>query len=76
MIDIRLIKENPDEIIARYEAKEAFVADEIHEILRLDGERRAMIAENEKILNGEYGAGEDDATAAVIRLIPLSLAPS
>ena len=29
-----------------------------------------------KILNGEYGAGEDDATAAVIRLIPLSLAPS
>ncbi len=49
MIDIRLIKENPDEIIARYEAKEAFVADEIAEILRLDGERRAMIAENEAL---------------------------
>ena len=49
MIDIRLIKENPDEIIVRYEAKEAFVADEIHEILRLDGERRAMIAENEAL---------------------------
>ena len=49
MIDIRLIKENPDEIIARYEAKEAFVADEIREILRLDGERRAMIAENEAL---------------------------
>ena len=49
MIDIRLIKENPEEIIARYEAKEAFVADEIREILRLDGERRAMIAENEAL---------------------------
>lgn len=49
MIDIRLIKENPDEIIARYEAKEAYVADEIREILRLDGERRSMIAENEAL---------------------------
>lgn len=29
-----------------------------------------------KILDGKSGAGEDDATAAVIRLIPLSLTPS
>ena len=30
----------------------------------------------EKILEGERGDGEDDATAAVIRLVPLSMAPS
>ena len=49
MIDIRLIKENPDEVIKRYEAKEAYVGDEIHRILELDGARRAMIGENEAL---------------------------
>ena len=29
-----------------------------------------------QLLKGQQGAGEDDATAAVIRLIPLSMAPS
>lgn len=49
MIDIRLIKENPDEVIKRYEAKEAYVGDEIRRILELDGARRAMIGENEAL---------------------------
>ena len=49
MIDIRLIKENPDEVIKRYEAKEAYVADEIARILELDKQRREMIGENEAL---------------------------
>ena len=49
MIDIRLIKENAEEVIARYEAKEAFVADEIKRILELDRVRRDMIGENEAL---------------------------
>ena len=47
MIDIKLIKEDPQAIIKRYEAKEAFVADEIARILELDKARRELIAENE-----------------------------
>ena len=45
MIDIKLIKEDPQGIIKRYEAKEAYVADEIGRILELDKSRREMIGE-------------------------------
>ncbi|MBQ7161462.1 MAG: serine--tRNA ligase [Clostridia bacterium] len=49
MIDIKLIKEDPQGIIKRYEAKEAYVADEIGRILELDKSRREMIGENEAL---------------------------
>ena len=49
MLDIKYIRENPDEVIARLKNKGRDAAEEIAEILRLDGERRAMITENESL---------------------------
>ena len=49
MLDIRIIKENPDDVIARLAAKGKDAAEEIKEILRLDEERRALISETENI---------------------------
>lgn len=47
MLDIKYIKENPEEVIARLAKKGQDARAEIEEILKLDGERRALIAGNE-----------------------------
>lgn len=47
MLDIKLIRENPEDIIARLAAKGKDAAEDIKRILELDSRRRAMIAENE-----------------------------
>ena len=44
MLDIKYIKENPEEVIARLAKKGKDAKDDIEAILRLDGERRALIA--------------------------------
>ena len=49
MLDIKYIKENPQEVIERLTLKGKDAANEINEILRLDGERRALIAETEAL---------------------------
>ena len=47
MLDIKYIKENPEDVIARLAKKGKDARAEIEEILKLDGERRALIAGNE-----------------------------
>lgn len=47
MLDIKYIKENPEEVIARLAKKGKDAREEIEAILKLDGERRALIAANE-----------------------------
>ena len=47
MLDIKYIKENPEEVIARLAKKGKDARAESEEILKLDGERRALIAGNE-----------------------------
>lgn len=47
MLDNKYIKENPEEVIARLAKKGKDARAEIEEILKLDGERRALIAGNE-----------------------------
>ncbi len=47
MLDIKYIKENPEEVIARLAKKGKDARTDIEEILKLDGERRALIAGNE-----------------------------
>ena len=49
MLDITYIKENPDEVIARLAKKGKDAKAEIEQILALDAERRALIAETESI---------------------------
>ena len=49
MLDIKYIKENPDEVIERLAKKGKDAAEEIAEILRLDAERRALISSTETI---------------------------
>ena len=49
MLDIKYIKENPEEVIARLAKKGKDAKDEIEQILALDGKRRALIAETEAI---------------------------
>ena len=49
MIDIKLIKENPEDVIARLAAKGKDAEADIRRILELDAERRALIAETESI---------------------------
>ena len=49
MLDIKYIKEKPDEVIARLAKKGKDAKAEIEQILALDGERRALIAETEAI---------------------------
>lgn len=48
MLDIKLIRENPDDVVARLAAKGRDAADDVRRILELDARRRAMIAENEQ----------------------------
>jgi seryl-tRNA synthetase len=47
MLDIKYIKENPEEVIARLAKKGKDAKEEIELILKLDGERRALISEVE-----------------------------
>ena len=49
MLDIKYIKENPDEVIARLAKKGKDAKEEIEQILALDAERRTLIAETEAI---------------------------
>ena len=49
MLDIKYIKENPAEVIERLAIKGKDAAEEINEIVKLDGERRALIAETEAL---------------------------
>ncbi len=49
MLDIKYIKENPDEVIARLKAKGKDAEEEIARILALDAKRRALIAETEAL---------------------------
>ena len=49
MLDIRLIKENPEDIIKRMADKGKDVRAEVEEILKLDGERRALILETDNL---------------------------
>ena len=47
MIDIKYIKENPEEVIARYAVKGKDAREDVEKILELDARRRALIAETE-----------------------------
>ena len=49
MLDIKYIKENPDEVIARLAKKGKDAKADIEAILDLDSRRRALIAENEAL---------------------------
>ena len=49
MLDIRYIKEKPEEVIARLAKKGKDAKEEIEQILALDAERRSLIAETEAI---------------------------
>ncbi|MBQ7398395.1 MAG: serine--tRNA ligase, partial [Clostridia bacterium] len=49
MIDIKYIKENPEEVIARYTIKGKDAREEITKILELDAQRRALIVEGESL---------------------------
>ena len=49
MLDIKYIKDNPDEVIARLAKKGKDAKEEIAQILDLDAQRRALIAETESI---------------------------
>ncbi len=49
MIDIKYIKENPEEVIARYAIKGKDAREEITRILELDAKRRALIVEGETL---------------------------
>lgn len=49
MIDIKYIKENPDEVIERLAMKGKDAKEDIANIIRLDAERRALIIETESL---------------------------
>ena len=49
MIDIKYIKENPEEVIARYAIKGKDAREDIEKILELDAQRRALIVEGETL---------------------------
>lgn len=49
MLDIKYIKENPEEVVARLQKKGKDAMEDIDAILALDAERRALIAETEAI---------------------------
>ena len=49
MLDIRYIKEKPDEVIARLAKKGKDAKEEIGKILELDAKRRALIGETESL---------------------------
>lgn len=47
MLDVKMIRENPKEIVRRLAAKGCDAGDDIERILELDAQRREMIRENE-----------------------------
>ena len=49
MLDIKYIKENPDEVIARLKKKGKDAEDDIRRIVDLDAARRALISETESL---------------------------
>ncbi len=49
MLDIKYIKENPEDVIERLAKKGKDAKEEIAQILELDSKRRAMISENEAL---------------------------
>jgi seryl-tRNA synthetase len=49
MLDIKYIKENPEEVIELLQRKGKDAREDIERILQLDGERRALIAETEAV---------------------------
>ena len=49
MLDIKYIKENPEEVIARLQKKGKDAKAEIEQIIALDNERRDLIAKTESI---------------------------
>ena len=49
MLDIKYIRENPEEVISRLQIKGKDAREDIEAILALDGERRALISETETI---------------------------
>ena len=49
MLDIKYIKENPEEVIARLQKKGKDAREDIEAIVRLDAERRTLITETEAI---------------------------
>ena len=49
MLDIKYIRENPEEVISRLRIKGKDAREDIEAILALDGERRALISETETI---------------------------
>ena len=49
MLDIKYIKENPEDVIERLARKGKDAREDIERILELDGQRRAMIAETEAL---------------------------
>ena len=49
MLDIKYIRENPEEVIARLLKKGKDAREDIEAILALDGERRTLIMEPESI---------------------------
>ena len=49
MIDLKYIKESPEEVITRYAVKGKEARAEIERILELDSARRAIIGENEAL---------------------------
>lgn len=60
MIDIKIIRENPEDVISRLAAKGKDAAADVARILELDGERRAIIAE------GEAKKAEQNKTSKMI----------
>ncbi len=53
MIDIKYIKENPEEVVARLALKGKDAKDDVDNIIRLDAERRALISETEALKAGQ-----------------------
>ena len=49
MLDIKYIKENPEEVIARLAVKGKDAREDIEKILELDAKRRALIGEGEAL---------------------------
>ena len=49
MLDIKYIKENPEEVIARLAVKGKDAREDIERILALDAQRRALIIEGETL---------------------------
>ena len=62
MLDIRLIKENPEEIKARLEAKGRDCSEEIDRILELDAKRRDLIHDGEQLKARQNKASKEIPT--------------